>query len=84
MDVRTYSIVFPRKVVVPCAIPFSRVITSPSLLVKKKIDAIYSFLLHPFTLALHLVQSVKKKPTAVIADSDTSKVMLKWNPIQID
>ena len=60
MDVRTYSIVFPRKVVVPCAIPFSRVITSPSLLVKKKIDAIYSFLLHPFTLALHLVQSVKK------------------------
>lgn len=87
VDVRTYSIVFPRKIVVPRVIPFPRVIASPSLLVKKKIDTIYSFLLHPFTLAHSTPGSVcqkKKKVTAVIADSDTWKVMLKLNPIQID
>lgn len=36
LDVRTYTIVFPRKIVVPWAITFLRVIASPSLLVKKK------------------------------------------------
>ena len=61
MDVRTYSIVFPRKIVVPRVIPFPRVIASPSLLVKKKIDAIYSFLLHPFTLAHSTPGSVCQK-----------------------
>lgn len=86
LDVRTYSIVFPRKIVVARVIPFPRVIAFPSLLVKKKIDTIYSFLLHPFTLAHSAPGSVcqKKKVTAVIADSDTWKVMLKLNPIQID
>lgn len=61
VDVRTYSIVFPRKIVVPRVIPFPRVIASPSLLVKKKIDTIYSFLLHPFTLAHSTPGSVCQK-----------------------
>lgn len=61
LDVRTYSIVFPRKIVVPRVIPFPRVIASPSLLVKKKIDTIYSFLLHPFTLAHSTPGSVCQK-----------------------
>ena len=61
LDVRTYSIVFPRKIVVPRVIPFPRVIDSPSLLVKKKIDTIYSFLLHPFTLAHSTPGSVCQK-----------------------
>lgn len=87
LDVRTYSIVFPRKIVVPWVIYFPRVIAFPSILVKKKIGTIYSFLLHPFTLAHSTPGSVspkKKRLIAVIADSDTWKVMLKWNPIQID
>ena len=61
LDVRTYSIVFPRKIVVARVIPFPRVIASPSLLVKKKIDTIYSFLLHPFTLAHSAPGSVCQK-----------------------
>lgn len=86
VDVRTYSIVFPRKIVVPRVIPFPRVIASPSLLVKKKlIRSTPSSYTHSHSHTVHLVQSVKKKKvTAVIADSDTWKVMLKLNPIQID
>lgn len=86
LDVRTYSIVFPRKIVVPRVIPFPRVIASPSLLVKKKlIQSTPSSYTHSHSHTVHLVQSVKKKKvTAVIADSDTWKVMLKLNPIQID
>lgn len=66
LDVRTYSIVFPRKIVVPWVISFPRVIAFPSILVKKKIGTIYSFLLHPFTLAHSTPGSVcqkKKKKT---------------------
>ena len=61
LDVRTYSIVFPSKIVVARVIPFPRVIASPSLLVKKKIDTIYSFLLYPFTLAHSAPGSVCQK-----------------------
>lgn len=87
LDVRTYSIVFPRKIVVPRVIPFPRVIASPSLLVKKK--NWYDLLLpltpiHTRTQCTWFSLSKKKKVTAVIADSDTWKVMLKLNPIQID
>lgn len=82
LDVRTYSIVFPRKIVVPRVIPFPRVIAYPSLMVKKKlIQSTPSSYTHWHSHTVHLVQSVKKKKvTAVIADSDTWKV----KPIQID
>lgn len=62
LDVRTYSIVFPRKIVVPRVIPFPRVIASPSLLVKKKlIQSTPSSYTHSHSHTVHLVQSVKKK-----------------------
>lgn len=87
VDVRTYSIVFPRKIVVPRVIPFPRVIASPSPGEKKN----WYNLLLPLT-PIHTrtqytwfsLSKKKKKVTAVIADSDTWKVMLKLNPIQID
>lgn len=62
LDVRTYSIVFPRKIVVPRVIPFPRVIASPSLMVKKKlIQSTPSSYTHWHSHTVHLVQSVKKK-----------------------
>ena len=84
LDVRTYSIVFPRKIVVPWVIYFPRVIAFPSILVKKKIGTIYSFLLHPFTLAHSTPGSVCQKKKKKTHSCHCRLRHLKWNQIQID
>ena len=72
LDVRTYSIVFPRKIVVPRVIPFPRVIASPSLMVKKKlIQSTPSSYTHWHSHTVHLVQSVKKKKKRLLLPTQT-------------